>query len=40
MNAGMAGEDFSFYTALKPSAFVIIGSAPEGTIIDKEILIP
>jgi metal-dependent amidase/aminoacylase/carboxypeptidase family protein len=29
---GLAGEDFCFFTQKKPSAFFLVGSAPEGSI--------
>lgn len=29
---GLAGEDFSFFSAARPSAYFVIGSAPEGSI--------
>jgi len=30
----MAGEDFSFFSAKRPCAFFLIGSAPEGSVLN------
>jgi len=32
---GLAGEDFSFFTAVKPSCYFMIGCAMEGSLTEK-----